>query len=117
MINKYLGVKAGVFHPQFMDNDMKNEWRKAVWTIVAAAVIALATSFAQTWSAQKSMSHQIEVLKEEQDLIRTKVDLLQIEMQHKVNRKTMDDCLTGMRDDISETKDLMIQLYRELKSN
>jgi hypothetical protein len=42
---------------------------------------------------QQSMNDQIKIITKEQTLIRTKVDLMQLQIERKVDRNTLDNCL------------------------
>jgi hypothetical protein len=79
-----------------MVEEIRKEWRKAMWTLVAAAVLAIASSYVQVVVSQNTMQKQIDILQSEQGLLRTKVDLLQVVIERKVDRDKMDDCLSDI---------------------
>jgi len=76
-----------------MTEEIRRDWRRAIWSIVVAAVIAIGASYAQTYTIQRSMNEQMHIIAREQQLIRTKVDLMQIQLERKVDRETLDNCL------------------------
>ncbi len=76
-----------------MSEELRKEWRRAIWTLVTAAVLALVGTFVQSYTMQRSMSEQLNVLKQEQTVIRTKLDLIQIQIERKVDRSTLDNSL------------------------
>ena len=80
----------------FMSEEIRKEWRKAIWSIVIAAVLAIGGGAVQIYVVQRTISDQLQIMRKEQDLIRQKIDLIQIELQRKVNRNTLDDCLNGI---------------------
>jgi hypothetical protein len=76
-----------------MNDELKTEFRRAMWSLVIAAVIAISGGFLQSYVMQQKMNDQIKIITKEQTLIRTKVDLMQLQLERKVDRNTLDNCL------------------------
>lgn len=98
-----------------MSDDIRKEWRRAIWTIVAACIIALGTNVAQTWAATRTLEVQLKVLDKEQGALRTKVDLLLAQMEKKVDRETLDYCMSEIKSDIREIKNHILEIYKHQK--
>lgn len=99
-----------------MSDDIRKEWRRAIWTVVAACIIALGTNVAQTWAATRTLEVQLKVIEKEQGALRTKVDLLLVQMETKVDRKTLDHYMSEIKNDIREIKNHILEIYKNEKS-
>lgn len=98
-----------------MSEDIRQEWRRAMWTIVTAAVLALGGSFVQTYVMQQSMSEQMKVMQEEQKMIRQKLDVIQIQIESKVDRSTLDHCLNRIDDKLDKISDNIFKIQQNTK--
>jgi CO dehydrogenase/acetyl-CoA synthase delta subunit len=96
-----------------MSEEIRREWRRAMWTIVTAAVIALAGSFVQTYVMQQSMSGQLDVMKQEQQVIRSKIDLMQVQLERKVDRGTLDNCLNRIDQKLDKIADNIFDIQQK----
>jgi len=99
-----------------MTDEIKKEFRGALWKIIGTGVFFLAVNFVQMFVSQKTMGEQLDVLRTEQQLIRAKVDLLQVQMERKVNRDKMDDCFDDVKKNIEIMNETVLSIYRELKN-
>ena len=95
-----------------MGEEIKREWRRAIWSIVTVAVIALATSFVQSSMAQRSMGEQLKVLIEEQQVIRAKLDVMQIQLERKVDRNVLDNCLNRIDTKLDKIADNIFKIQQ-----
>ena len=93
-----------------MSEDIRKEWRRAMWTIVTAAVLALGGSFAQSVIMQQSMVEQLKILQKEQEIIRQKLDVIQIQLQNKVDRTTLDNFLNRIDDKLDKISDNIFKI-------
>lgn len=92
-----------------MSEEIRRDWRRAIWSIVVAAVIAIGASYAQTYTMQRSMNEQMRILVREQQVIRTKVDLMQIKMERKVDRETLDNYLQRIDEKLDRITEKLIK--------
>lgn len=60
------------------------------------------------------MQETVKVIKKEQEIIRTKVDILQITIERKVDRKTLDECLTRIDNKLEKNTELLIKINKGL---
>ncbi len=95
-----------------MSEEIRQEWRKAIWTIVIAAVMALGGSFVQTYVMQQSMHEQMKIMQEEQKIIRQKLDVIQIQLQNKVDRSTLDNCLNRIDEKLERISDNIFKIQQ-----
>ena len=98
-----------------MPDDMRTELRKAIWTIVTVGILGVSGVFVQTMVAQSVMQEQIDVIKQEQDVIRQKIDLLYIGLGRKVDRETMDDCLHEVNIKLDRISQNVLEIYKNTK--
>lgn len=98
-----------------MADELKKELRRAIWTIVVAGVLGISGIFFQTLLAQSKMQQQIDVLSAEQQLIRTKVDLVMLQQQRKVDRETMDNTFKSVNDKLDKIADDILEIYKNVK--
>jgi len=98
-----------------MTDTMKSEWRKALWTVVVAGIIAIVSNFIQNISAQSSMNEQLKVMQSEITLIRSKIDIIQIQMGNKVDRETLDNNIVIMNGKLDEMGTRIFEIYKEVK--
>lgn len=95
-----------------MSEEIRQEWRKAIWTIVIAAVMALGGSFVQTYVMQQSMHEQMKIMKEEQKIIRQKLDVIQVQIENKVDRSTLDNCLERIDDKLDRISENLFKIQQ-----
>lgn len=79
-----------------MNDEIKKEWRRAFWSLVITAIIAVSGAFFQSYIMTKTLSDKVDILTKEQSIIRSKVDLIQLQIERKVDRNTLDNCLTNI---------------------
>lgn len=77
-----------------MCEELNKEWKKAIWTIVAAAVIGIGSLFWASVTTQRVMLYRLDVIQAEQSMLRDKVDVLQIEVNTKVGSDTWEAFLS-----------------------
>lgn len=94
---------------------VKSEVRRGIIILVTAAIIGLTGAFMQNIVFQASMQEQIEILRKEQDLIRTKLDLINIQLQRKVNRETMDNNFGDMTGRLERIEANILEIYKTVK--
>lgn len=98
-----------------MTDIMKSDWRKALWSVVVAGVIGIVGNFIQNISAQSQMNEQIKVMQNEVTLIRSKIDVIQIQMGNKVDRETLDNNIVIMNGKLDEMGTRIFEIYKEVK--
>lgn len=95
-------------------DDVKKTWRNAFISIVATAILSIVLTAFSAYVALETMRETINIIKQEQQIIRTKVDLLQITLERKVDRKTLDDLLKQFDHKLDKNTELLIKIYKEL---
>ena len=95
-------------------DDVKKIWRNAFISIVATAVLSIIFTAFSAYVALETMRTTINVIKQEQQIIRTKVDLLQITLERKVDRKTLDDLLKQVDHKLDKNTELLIKINKGL---
>lgn len=95
-------------------DDVKKIWRNAFISIVATAVLSIIFTAFSAYVALETMRTTINIIKQEQQTIRTKVDLLQITLERKVDRKTLDDLLKQFDHKLDKNTELLIKIHKEL---
>lgn len=92
--------------------EFKKDFSKAIWTVVVAAVISLAATAMQGHVLQQSMVDQLSVMKEEQKVIRQKLDVIQVQLENKVDRSTLDNSLNRIDDKLDKIADNIFKLQQ-----
>lgn len=95
-------------------DDVKKTWRNAFISIVATAILSIVLTAFSAYVALETMRETINILKQEQQIIRTKVDLLQITLERKVDRRTLDDLLKQFDHKLDKNTELLIKIHKEL---
>lgn len=95
-------------------DDVKKTWRNAFISIVATAILSIVLTAFSAYVALETMRETINIIKQEQQIIRTKVDLLQITLERKVDRKTLDDLLKQFDHKLDKNTELLIKIHKEL---
>lgn len=83
-----------------MNEAIKKDLHKAIFTIVVTAVIAITGSFIQVYVTQHSMNQQMQRMEREQEMIKAKIQIIEIEMETKIDAKTLDEKLYRIEDKI-----------------
>lgn len=98
--------------------DMQNrEWKRALWSVAAAAVIAIGANFWMNVQFQATVKEQIRVMQNEQAITRSRVDQMSIDIQNKVDRTVLDDCLRDMKQDITKMRSSMEANFDKVNNN
>ncbi len=104
--------------------DMQNrEWKRALWSVVAAAVIAIGASFFSNLQFQATVREQNRVMETEINLLRGKIDHMGMQLERKVDRETLDQCLrdisnnqenmkTSMDKNFTSLNTMILEIYR-----
>lgn len=104
--------------------DMQNrEWKRALWSVVAAAVIAIGANFWMNVQFQATVKEQNRVMELEINLLRSKIDHLGVQLERKVDRETLDNCLrdishnqesmkTSMDKNFAELNKMILEIYK-----
>lgn len=95
-------------------DDVKKTWRNAFISIVATAVLSIILTAFSSYVALQTMQETMKVIKKEQEIIRSKVDMLQITIERKVDRKTLDECLTRIDNKLEKNTELLIKINKGL---
>lgn len=95
-------------------DDVKKTWRNAFISIVATAVLSIILTAFSSYVALETMRETVNIIKREQQIIRTKVDLLQITLERKVDRKTLDDLLKQVDHKLDKNTELLIKIHKGL---
>ena len=93
-------------------DDIKKTWRNAFISIVATAILSIVLTAFSAYVALETMRETVNVMKKEQEIIRTKVDILQITIERKVDRKTLDECLTRIDNKLEKNMELLIKINK-----
>jgi len=97
---------------KFMSEEIRRDFQKAIWSIVVAAVLSIGGLFFQSYVLQRGMTEQIDILKYEQQIIRQKIDLMQIQLERKVDRNTLDNCLQGFNLKLDKIADNIFKIQQ-----
>jgi hypothetical protein len=97
--------------------ELSNEFKKAIWTLVVASFVALGANFWQNVSFQAKHRNQIEILRTETDILRLKVDVLDKQIERKVDRETLDNCLSSINNDINELRKNQASNFNSINQN
>ncbi len=73
-----------------MTDQFNSDWRKAMWTLVAAAILAIRGTISTNFITTLTLKERLKTLETEQRAIRNKVDLIQIQLEKKVPRDKLD---------------------------
>lgn len=95
-------------------DDVKKTWLNAFISIVATAILSIVLTAFSAYVALQTMRETVNVMKKEQEIIRTKVDILQITIERKVDRKTLDECLTRIDNKLEKNTELLIKINKGL---
>lgn len=95
--------------------EMQNrEWKRALWSVVAAALIAIGANFWMNVQFQATVKEQNRVMELEINLLRSKIDHLGVQVERKVDRETLDNCLRDISHNVESTKATMEKNFAEL---
>lgn len=100
-----------------MSEDLRIEWRKALWTLVVAAILSIGGTIATNWITTATLKERIKTVETEQKALRDKVDLLQIQIQKMVPREKLDDCLNNMDSKLDDFHSQSETHFRDLNQN
>jgi uncharacterized membrane protein YraQ (UPF0718 family) len=100
-----------------MTEIQNREWKRALWTVVAAALIAIGANFWMNVQFQATVKEQIRVMQHEQHITRIKVDQMSIDLQGKVDRTVLDECLRDMNSNISTMRSSMENNFEQVNKN
>lgn len=95
-------------------DDVKKTWRNAFISIVATAILSIVLTAFSAYVALQTMQETVNVIKKEQEIIRSKVDILQVTIERKVDRKTLDDLLKQFDHKLDKNTELLIKIHKEL---
>jgi len=95
-------------------DDIKKTWRNAFISIVATAILSIILTAFSAYVSLKTMRVTVNVIEKEQEIIRTKVDILQTTIERKVDRKTLDECLTRIDNKLEKNTELLIKISKGL---
>lgn len=95
-------------------DDIKKTWRNAFISIVATAILSIILTAFSAYVTLETMRETVNVMKKEQEIIRTKVDILQVTIERKVDRKTLDECLTRIDNKLEKNTELLIKINKGL---
>lgn len=98
--------------------EMQNrEWKRALWSVAAAALIAIGANFWMNVQFQATVKEQIRVMQHEQHITRMRVDQMSIDLQGKVDRTVLDECLRDMNSNISTMRSSMENNFDQVNKN
>lgn len=95
-------------------DDVKKIWRNAFISIVATAILSIVLTAFSAYVALQTMQETVNVIKKEQEIIRSKVDILQVTIERKVDRKTLDDLLKQFDHKLDKNTELLIKIHKGL---
>lgn len=95
-------------------DDVKKTWRNAFISIVATAILSIVLTAFSAYVALQTMQETVNVIKKEQEIIRSKVDILQVTIERKVDRRTLDDLLKQFDHKLDKNTELLIKIHKEL---
>lgn len=94
--------------------DMQNrEWKRALWSVVVAAVLAIGASYFSNLQFQATVREQNRVMENEINLLRGKIDHMGMQLERKVDRETLDNCL---RDISNNQENMKISLEKNFSN-
>jgi len=99
---------------KFMTEMQNREWKRALWSVVVAALLAIGANFWMNVQFQATVKEQNRVMELEINLLRSKIDHLGIQVEHKVDRETLDNCLRDISQNVESTKATMEKNFTEL---
>lgn len=98
--------------------EMQNrEWKRALWSVAATALIAIGANFWMNVQFQATVKEQIRVMQHEQHITRMRVDQMSIDMQGKVDRTVLDECLRDMNSNINNMRSSMETNFDKVNNN
>jgi len=100
-----------------MSEVLKNEWRKALWTLIAAGLLSIAGTIGANIVTTATLKERIKTIETEQGIIRNKVDLIQIQLEKKVPREKLDECLRDMDSKLDDIHNEFEVSLRDLNQN
>lgn len=95
-------------------DDVKKTWRNAFISIVATAILSIVLTAFSAYVALQTMQETVNVIKKEQEIIRSKVDILQVTIERKVDRRTLDDLLKQFDHKLDKNTELLIKIHKGL---
>jgi len=87
-----------------MSDQQNKEWKRALWSVVVAAILAIGANFWMNVQFQATVKEQNRVMEIEIKILRTKIDNLSIHIERKVDRETLDNCLSDIRSNVSDLR-------------